>query len=166
MARIRRAHGVRGELRVEPLGDAADVLRDLSDITLRTKDGAERAFAIASVRGGGGMLLVKLDGLDDRDEADALKGSDLLAPADALPDLDDDEYWYFQLEGLEVFDTAGASLGKVIGVFNAGASDVATVQGPSGEWMLPVVDEVVVEIDEAAGRMVIEPMHGLLEGGV
>lgn len=167
VARVRRAHGVRGELRVEPLGDAGDVLHDLRQITLQSKDGSERQFGVTSVRGGsGGALLVKLDGLDDRDAADALRGSDLLAPEDAMPALQEDEYWYYQLEGLEVVKADGASLGTVVGVFNAGASDIATVKGPDGEWMLPVVDEVVIEIDEAAGRMVIKPIAGLLEGGI
>ncbi len=167
VARVRRAHGVRGELRVESLGDASDVLHDLKQITIRGKDGAERAYDVVTVRpGSGGALLVKLKGLDDRDEADGLRGSDLLAAEDSLPELTEDEYWYYELEGLEVVKADGTSLGTVVGVFNAGASDVATVKGPAGEWMLPIVDDVVVEIDPTGGRLVVEPLEGLMEGGI
>jgi len=167
VARVRRAHGVRGELRVEPLGDARDVLQDLKTVTLRSRDGDERVWEVRSVRpGSGDALLVKLVGLDDRDDAGALKGSDFLVPADALPALEDDEFWYGDLEGLAVVDSKGAELGTVVGVFNAGASDVATVRGAKGEWMLPIVDDVIVEIDFEASRVVIEPIEGLLEGGI
>ena len=83
-----------------------------------------------------------------------------------LPPLQAEEYYYFQLEGLEVVDLAGRSLGRVSGVFNAGASDVATVVRDEGEWMFPVVGDVVKEMDLDGGRIVVDPLPGLLEGGL
>ena len=167
VARVRRAHGVRGELRVEALGDAPDVLRTLQEVTLRSPEGQERRWDVEVVRPGpGGSLLLRLKGLDDRTEAETLKGWDVQAPEDALPDLEEGEYWYFQLEGLRVVRRDGEVLGEVVGVFNAGASDVATVRREGGEWMLPIVDEVIVEIDAAGGRLVVDLLPGLLEGGV
>jgi len=167
VARVRRAHGVRGELRVEALGDAPDVLRTLQQVTLRSPDGQERRWNVQVVRSGpGGSLLLRLEGLDDRTAAEAFKGWDVQAPKDALPDLDEGEYWYFQLQGLTVVRRDGEVLGEVVGVFNAGASDVATVRGVRGEWMLPIVDEVIVEIDVDGGRLIVDPLPGLVEGGV
>ncbi len=152
---------------MEALGDAPDVLRTLREITLRSPDGEERRWDVKVVRPGpGGSLLLQLEGLDDRTDAEAFKGWDVHAPKDALPDLDEGEYWYFQLEGLRVVRRDGEMLGEVVGVFNAGASDVATVRGERGEWMLPIVDEVIVEIDAAGGRLVVDLLPGLLEGGV
>ena len=139
----------------------------LASLALRAADGAQSSWSLVGARSGpGGSVLVRLEGLDDRTAAEVLKGAEVLVSEDTLPVLGDDEYYYFELEGLDVVDTEGSPLGRISSVFNAGASDVATVVGDDGEWMLPVIDDVVVEIDREAGRMVVSPLEGLVEGGV
>ena len=167
VGRVRRAHGVRGEVAVEPLGVDAELLAEAETLTVRPAGREVVEHRVDGVRPGSrGCMLVRLEGIADRETAAALGGSEILLDEAELPALEDDEYYFFELVGLEVVDGAGASLGRVSSLFCAGASDVAVVTRPEGEWMCPVVHDIVREIDVAGGRLVVEPIEGLLEGGL
>lgn len=170
VAQVRRAHGIRGELRVGLLASDPAVLRQ-ERLTLRHSDGSLEEFGVRGFRQGpgksGDVWLLSLVELDDRDAAERLRGAEILVPEASLPALGEDEYYFYELEGLSVIHAEdGTELGSVRSLFNAGASDVAVVEGPLGEWMLPVVEDVVVEIDSEGGRMLVRPLEGLIEGGV
>jgi len=163
---VRRAHGLGGEVRVEPLGIDLETLASVASVTLGTRDGAKHEHDVVGVRPGSrGALLVRLSGVPDRTAAEALHGADMLVDEVALPALGPDAYYYFELVGLRVEDPDGQPLGQVTAVFNAGASDVAVVDRAGSEWMFPVVRELVCELDVDGGRVVVDPIPGLLEGG-
>jgi len=164
---VRRAHGVRGEVAVLPLGVDPGVLAETRALALQAPGGEPVVRRVEGVRPGSkGSLLVALEGVTDREEAAALAGSDLLLDEAELPPLEEEEYYYFELIGLEVVDGEGRPLGRVSDVFSTGASDVVVVERPEGEWMCPVVADIVREIDREGGRLVVEPIPGLLEGGL
>jgi 16S rRNA processing protein RimM len=94
--------------------------------------------------------------------AEALRGSLLSLPESELAPLPEGEYYAHQIVGLEVFESDGAPLGKVVGLFPTGSNDVYVVDGPRGELLLPAIDDVILEVDVPGGKMVVSLMDGLL----
>ena len=105
----------------------------------------------------------RLSGVKTKEQADGLKGQKLFARREQLPALPDDEFYYTDLEGLEVVDTGGAVLGTVKSVQNHGAGDLLEVQGPAlkNTVLVPFTKEVVPTVDLSAGRVVTDPPEGL-----
>ena len=162
LGRIQRPHGVRGEVRLMILTDYPERLLELKTVYLGDE---HRVYKVESSRLHQKIALVKLAGFDDRDSADQLRGETVyVAIEDAVP-LEDCEHYEFQMEGLQVVTDDGQVLGEIVEVFTApGANDVFVVHGPSGEILIPVIEDVVTDLDLDAGRMVIHPLPGLLKG--
>ncbi len=161
VGRVLRPHGIRGELRVEILTDYPERVEELPRLYV----GEEyRPYPVRSVRFHKGAMLLSLEGCDDRNAAEALRGAVVyVALEDAIP-LEDDEYYLFQLEGVEVFTEEGERLGEVVEVLSTpGANDVYVIHGVRGELLIPAIHEVVRSLDLAEGRMIIRPLPGLLE---
>lgn len=160
-------HGVRGEVRVRILTDYPERLERHAYFYLAYPTSPEEAqrYAVERVRIRGGVLLLKLGGCNDRNSAEMLRGMLVQIPtADAVP-LEEGEYYYFQLIGVQVETDAGEPLGEVVEVLGTGANDVYVVQGPRGEVLLPAISSVVLALDLDARRMVVRLLPGLLEEG-
>jgi len=156
VGRIVGAHGVRGELKVEPLAPASVLAPGRAVIVAAEKHEIERA------RHGGRFAYLTLTGVDSREAAKSLSGAFLEVTERDLPPLPDGEYYRFQLIGLTVRGVDGHQLGRVTDVFSTPENDVYVVSGPSGEALIPAVDEVVQSIDLGAGEILIEIIPGLL----
>jgi len=101
--------------------------------------------------------VVLLDGVDDRTAAEAMKGVLVGAPRDALPETDEDEFYWADLIGLDVINTAEERLGKVVGLLETGAHDVLRVVGDDEvERLLPFVAAVVLTVDKEAQQIRVE----------
>ena len=104
-----------------------------------------------------GGVIAKFAGIDDRDAAAALLGCELTVAADELPDLPHDEYYWFQLIGLEVVNIEGRVLGVVRQLLETGAHDVLVVAGEGGDYLIPYVNgEYVKAVDPEHGRMRVD----------
>ncbi|MSP59387.1 MAG: 16S rRNA processing protein RimM [Myxococcales bacterium] len=159
---VARAHGVRGQVRVE---GSSDSLGQLSRVFLGERDGATGVeVAIESAARTDGGWLVKLRGVDDRDAADALRGKSLRAPRDQLPAPPDDEVYVADLVGCAVVDGAGAPLGTVKQVYPSGAHELLVIERPDGrEGLVPFIEPIVLSVDIAARVIVCDPPEGLLD---
>ena len=106
----------------------------------------------------GGIVIAAIDGVTDRDGAEALRGVELHVPRAALPEAGDDDYYHADLIGLAVEDADGVAIGSVAALHNFGAGEILEVARPGGDnLMLPFTREVVPEIDIAGGRIVVAP---------
>lgn len=152
---IAGSFGVKGEVRLKSFcAEPSDIA---SYGPLATEDGAQ-SWTVRITRPVKGGFAARLTGVASKEAADALKGTRLYAPRDALPALPDDEYYYTDLIGVEVVDTGGETLGKVAAVLNHGAGDLLEVRA-HGEKpvLLPFSREVVPTVDLTAGRIVADP---------
>jgi 16S rRNA processing protein RimM len=114
---------------------------------------------IGPARGG---VLVRAEGIDDRDAAEALRGKELFVPRSALPELASDEFYRRDLEGMEVLRADGSRLGVVRSVENFGAGDLIEVEADDGQRLsLPFTREVVPRVDLERGCLVVEPPREL-----
>lgn len=159
------AHGVRGLVRVKPFTEAPDGVAAYGPV--ETADGARR-FAIEAKGMVKELVLCRLGGIDDRDAAEALRGTELYVPRDRLPPADGDEGWYrADLVGLSVVGADGRDYGRVVSVENFGAGDLLEIApAGGGETVLMGFTEAnVPEVDIAGGRVVIDPPIGTFDGG-
>ncbi len=162
MATVGAAQGLRGEVRVKAYTADPTALGDYGN--LRSLDG--RVFEILEIREAKNVAIVRFRGVNDRNAAEALNGLELYIERDALPDgeLEDDEFYYADLEGLDVYDGAGKHYGSVSAVFDFGAGDLLEIKGPGKRPVLiPFSETAVLEIDLESGRLLIDPIAAGLE---
>jgi 16S rRNA processing protein RimM len=163
VARILRPHGVRGELRAEILTEEPGRFGLLEQVYVGQ---AGEVPVLVQLQGyrfrmDRGWVLLKLAGYDDRNQAGALRGALVQIPeSQALP-LGEDEYYEHQILGLVVETLAGESLGHVTEVLYTGANDVYVVGHAGQELLIPALEDVVLEVDLAGGRLVVELPDGL-----
>ena len=166
VGRIVKPHGIRGELVVEPRTDSPEIRFAVGTVlSANLRDGSKRDLTVAAARPHAGRLLVVVDGVEDRDGAELLRGTLLLAPeADLPPTGDPDEFYDHELEGLAVFTADGTRIGVIAEVLHGGGSDLLLVHREGGgEVLVPFVSQIVPEVDVRAGRVVIDPPEGLLD---
>lgn len=163
MATIGSAQGLRGEVRVRSYTADPTALGDYGH--LYSDDG--RVFEILEIRAGKNVAIVRFRGVNDRNAAEALNGLELFIERDNLPDeeLDEDEFYYADLEGLEAIDQEGKSYGTVSAVYDFGAGDLLELKGPGRRpTLIPFSESAVLEIDLEGGRILIDPLAaGLTE---
>jgi 16S rRNA processing protein RimM len=155
-----RPHGLKGELPLRPFNaDGADLAEASLPLAVEVKKGAlSRTLSLVAVRPAADHLLVRLEGVDSREEAAALTNSEVWLPRDCLPPPEDDEVYVEDLIGCEVADLAGQVRGTVKGTFWNGAQDVLMVQTPDGgELLVPAVPEFIHAVDLEARRVVVDP---------
>jgi 16S rRNA processing protein RimM len=167
VGRVVKAHGVGGEVVVEIRTDDPAV-RFAPGNTLRAKrsrgGGDEASYVVADAREHGARLLVRLAGVDDRDTADALRGSLFVVDSDDLPPIDEpDTYYDHQLEGLRVRTTAGQDVGVVVEVLHTAGGELLAVRHDSGEVLVPFVSAIVLSVSLQDRLVEIDPPEGLLD---
>jgi 16S rRNA processing protein RimM len=160
MGKIFSVHGVRGEVKVYSFTDPIDNLLGYSTWTLR-REGDVRQVQLVSGRSTQKDLVAKLKGLDDRDEARLLAGYEICISRSLLPDLTEDEYYWYQLQGLKVIDQLGQLLGTIDHLLETGANDVMVVKPCQGslddrERLLPYTAQCVLAVDLGVGEMRVE----------
>jgi 16S rRNA processing protein RimM len=160
VGRVIKPHGVHGEVRVELLTDLPERFEWLDAIYVGERN--PRPVKIESVRFHQTFVLLKLAGYPSRTEAELLRGELLQVPeSEAIP-LEEDEYFLFQLEGLNVFTEQGEHIGRISEVLETGANNVFVIEGREQQYLVPDVPDVIKEIDLENGRLVIQPIPGLL----
>jgi len=165
VGRVVKAHGVTGEVVVEVRTDDPDnrfapgtVLRG------RPKTGPQREYVVDAAREHSGRLLLRLDGVADRETAESLRGTVFLVDSEDLPPIEDpDEFYDHQLEGLQVLTTTGTPVGSVAEVLHTAAGELLSVRTDEGEVLVPFVSAIVTSVSLADQTIEIDPPAGLLE---
>jgi 16S rRNA processing protein RimM len=162
VAQFGAPHGVRGEVRLRSF--TAEPLAVADYGPLESEDGTRR-FRLAALRPAKDMLVARIEGIADRNAAEALRNMRLYVPRERLPPPEADEFYHVDLIGLEAVDRDGKTLGSVIAVPNFGAGDLLELAPPGGgaTILLPFTKAAVPEIDFANRRIVVDPPAGTFE---
>lgn len=161
--------GIRGEVRVYPDTDFPERFLERRRFFLSGGEGGGGGWAeVEAMRFHRGLVLVKFAGCDTRDQAERLRGALLQVPVAELPPLPEGRYYHHEVVGLRVETPDGQVVGQVEEILSVGPHDVYVVRRRQAgrrpaEHLIPAVRQVVREIDLAGGRMVIDPIPGLLE---
>lgn len=153
------AHGVRGEVKVVPHTDFPERLADLPWVYVVAPDGSTTRTRIEGIRPHKNVLLVRLHDVSDRTAAERLRGCALRIERSMAASLSEDEYFVQDIIGLTVVTTSGEEVGPVTDVLRTGANDVYVTR----RGLIPAVKDVVREVDPERGKIVIEPMEGMLQ---
>lgn len=154
MGRISAPYAVRGWIRIQPQTEYLDGLLDYPVWHLG-RHGQWRQFTLLEGKVHGQYLLAHLEGMDDRDAAEAVTGMEIAVKREDMPEADEGEYYWDELVGLDVVNTEGVPLGRVTGLLATGAHDVLEIQGER-ERLIPFVDAYVREVSLEARRIVVE----------
>lgn len=155
LGRIAGLHGVRGWVKVLSYTEPRANILSYASWHLRSEDGW-RVHAVAEGRDQATRIVARLEGVQDRDRAAELVGADIAVLRSEMPVADPGEYYWSDLEGLEVLNLSGERLGRVTRLFATGANDVMVVTGER-ERLLPFVHGTVVKaVDLAKGEIRVD----------
>lgn len=156
LGKIVGVHGVRGELKLESHTEPRTQIFRYQPWLLRSASG-ERTLEGCRGRAQGKRLVAELPGIADRDAAAALVGTEIWVARSALPQAKPGEYYWSDLEGLEVVTVAGVSLGRVSHLVATGANDVLVAKGGGRERLIPFLPgSFVTQVDLDAGRITVD----------
>lgn len=164
VARVGKPHGLRGEVTVQVHTDEPE-RRFVPGAAFATEPEGAGPLELTSVRVHQGVYLLGFVGHTDRNAAEALRGTRLLV-TEADEPADEDAWREEDLQGMEAVLTDGSSVGEVVALHLRDIQDLLQIRTPDGrDLLVPFVEELVPEIDEGAGRVVLDPPPGLLELG-
>jgi 16S rRNA processing protein RimM len=150
LAAVAGAHGVKGEVRLKLFSESVESLSRHAKLYV---GGVERR--LLAVREGGKMAVARFEGVDDRGGAEALRGWLVEVDRDALPPLDEGEYYHADLIGLPCVDQAGTAVGTVVAVENYGAGDLLEIERTDGRKSLIPFRDGIADLED--GGIVLDP---------
>lgn len=137
---------------------------DIARYGLLTDETGERCYELRLIGAAKGVVFARLAGVEDRNQAEALRGLRLHLPRAALPPTEAEEYYHADLIGLEAVLSDGTPVGRVRAIYDFGAGDTLEVVRPGASpIMVPFTRAIVPGIELAAGRLVLDPPPGLLD---
>jgi len=159
---ITAPHGIRGEVRVRSWSDSPDRFRHLTDCRLIYADGREEACRISGAKRSRNFWVLKLAGVDNRNDAEERRGATLAVPRSRVGPLPPGHFYVFQVVGLRVVSEEGEVIGRVKEVLSLPAHDVYVVDGGAGrEILIPAVKAVVTKIAPEEGVLIVKSLPGL-----
>jgi 16S rRNA processing protein RimM len=162
IGRVIGSHGVRGLLKIESYARSEETLLTAGKIYLRQSPGKISEYEILSAVPHKGGSLIRLGGLDSRDQAEPYYGAEILIRKAAVS-RERDEYFWHELIGLKVYLETGRYLGIVKDILPTAANDIYVVREGREEFLIPAVYDVVKVIDLESGKMIISEVEGLLD---
>lgn len=156
------AHGIRGEVKVRSFTEDA---ADIGAYGVLTDKSGQKSFAVKIVGHSKDDLRVKIEGCNDRNQAEALRGTELFVEREVLPETEDEEFYHTDLIGLEAKTESGKILGKVVAFYNFGAGDIVEIKVGEKLEMLPFNKDFVPEVCINNGYIIVrEPVSDIENG--
>jgi len=162
IGQIVNTNGLKGTLKVKPLTDDITRFEDLETVYIeKAKELIE--FRIQEVKYSKNMVLLKLEGIDNIEEAEKYKNFYLKINREDAVELEEDSYFIVDIIGCEVYTESQELLGKVVDVFPTGSNDVYTIKNSEGkEILIPAIEDVIKDVDIENKKIVIHLMEGLI----
>lgn len=155
VGKIGAPHGVHGWLKIHSFTDPEENLLNYSPWWLETASGWH-AHEVQSHKRSGGFIIVELLDCTDRESAKKLTNTLIYAPKEQLPPLQEDEFYWSDLEGLSVVTTRGATLGEVESLMPTGANDVLVVKHEQTQILIPYIKQVIVNVNLEEKKVIVD----------
>jgi len=163
IGQITKSVGIKGELKVQPLTDVLQRFQSLQTVWLGSDDRGGREYAVEAVRLAKDHVVLKLSGISQRSEADALKTCYVLVPDDQAVRGTTSSYFVHEVIGMNVVTEEGAQVGTVSDVLRLPAGDTWVIRNGDKEILIPGVKEFIRNVDIGKQKVVIHVIEGLLE---
>ena len=158
-----RPHGIAGLLRIVSYAQSLETFLQAGSVFMDRGNNEFEERKVIDIRPHGSSFLLRLSGLNSIEQTEIFKAAKIFIRKDSLIKKDEDEFFYYELRGLNVYSITGQYLGVVKEIFPTGSNDVYVVEGQGKEFLIPAIHQVIKEINIAQKRMVISPIKGLLE---
>ena len=165
VGKIVNTHSLKGEIKVISSTDFEEErFKKGSKLLITRGNQLIREVVVQSYRNHKNFLLVKFEGIDSVEEAEKLKNLQIKIDSDEVGELEENEFYFHQIIGCEVFDENDKNLGEIIDILTPGANDVWVIKGENGkEILIPYIEDVVKKIDITNKKVNIEVMEGLID---
>lgn len=165
VGKIVNTHSLKGEVKVISSTDFEEErFKKGSKLLITRGNQLIREAVVQSYRNHKNFLLVKFEGIDSVEEAEKLKNLQIKIDSDEVGELEENEFYFHQIIGCEVFDENDKNLGEIIDILTPGANDVWVIKGENGkEILIPYIEDVVKKIDITSKKVNIEVMEGLID---
>jgi 16S rRNA processing protein RimM len=161
IGKIVGVHGLKGTNKFKSYAESLSVFYPGQSILIRDNRNRETSVELDWIKSHTGTPLISFKGVTDRDRAEALIGAELFIPETELPELDENTYYWFELIGIEVYNTQEDYLGRITSIFPTGSNDVYVVKNKTKEVLIPALESVVIDIDLELKRMRVDLPEGL-----
>lgn len=167
VGKVVNTHGIRGELKILSQTDFAEVRFAAGSqlLMLNEENGASLEVKVISSRANKNVYILKLEGFTNINEVEKYKGWVLKVSKDKQLELDEGEYYYHEIIGCRVVTEEGEEIGTISEILSPGANDVWVVDRPKGsgkQLLLPVIDEVLKNVDTKEKVVTVHLMEGLI----
>jgi 16S rRNA processing protein RimM len=163
LGKVVATHGIKGQLRVASYSGELENIIALGSVILKGPSGEMETFEVAASAIHGKKVLVSLKNYNDINRVLHLVGRELYARREQLPELSEGEYYWCELLGLRVVTTLGETLGELTEIIPTGSNDVYVVKSGGKEYLLPALEDVILDVDLNDGIMTVGPPEGLLD---
>lgn len=165
VGKIVNTHSLKGEVKVISSTDFEEErFKKGSKLLITRGNQLIREVVVQSYRNHKNFLLVKFEGINSVEEAEKLKNLQIKIDSDEVGELEENEFYFHQIIGCEVFDENDKNLGEIIDILTPGANDVWVIKGENGkEILIPYIEDVVKKIDITSKKVNIEVMEGLID---
>lgn len=162
IGKITKAHGIKGELKLIAFsGQTESITRHKAFILVSRQGKLTSSLNVIRSRAGNRSVIVQFEGISDRNDAEKLCGLGVLVHKEDLPVLDDNEFYLYELEGLQVLTEQNEVIGNVESFFSNGMQDILVVRNGKNEYLIPLIPGLIQERNESS--MIIAPPPGLLD---
>ncbi len=162
--KVIRTHGIKGEIRIFPYSSGFHNFEYLDRMFFGGVDGEEPVeFTVENKRIHKRSLIIKLEGIDTPEMAENLVGRPVYLDKNYLSETDEDEYYWFDLIGLDVITPKGETVGIVVNIMETSAHDILIVKSGEDEYLVPVNDKFIKKIDIENSEITINPVEGLID---
>ena len=163
IAKIAKPRGLRGEVVADILTDFPERFGGLEDVIAVSANGIRSDLKIEDVWFQKGRVVLRFAGITSVEDAQTLRGVEICIPESAVAELDEGEFFDWQLEGCDVETTEGERIGTVRELMRTGGTELLVVENGAKEYLIPFAEAICPEVDVEKKRIVVDPPEGLLE---
>ncbi|MDK2885720.1 MAG: rRNA processing protein RimM [Thermosipho sp. (in: thermotogales)] len=155
---IGKTHGLEGELKLHPFTNVPEIIESLTEVILYNEKNKVFLLAkIVNMRLGNGVYLIKVQGIENVENAKKLSGSKVFIDKNELPPIKNDEYYFFEIINSDVFDEDGNLVGRVDEIIQTGSNDVLVLnKDTENEILIPVINDYILSIDKSNKKIIVK----------
>ena len=163
IAKVVKTRGLRGEVVAEILTDFPERFDETSEVQALLPGGVRRRLKIQNHWFQKDRIVLKFEGVDSVEDGDELRGAEICVSESEVVQLEEGEYFDWELQGCEVVTSDGASLGRVKELMRTGGTELLVVEGDGKEYLIPFAAAICPEVDVDGKKITVDPPEGLLE---
>ena len=163
LGKLVATHGIKGQLRVAVYSGEFETILSLASLMLKGPDGRMETFQVAAAAVHGKKLILSLEEYDNINQSLPLVGHEVYVAREQLPELSEGEFYWSDLLGLRVETDHGEVLGELVDIIATGSNDVYVVKDGKREYLIPALEDIVLDVNLDAGIMMVSPPEGLLD---